>query len=125
MLVATDGAPGLIRAVEECFPSSLRQRCLAHKMRNILAKVPREHATEWRQMVRAVYDAPSLALAKTLSADLVRGAERWRGITITEFERRQLEKLQKELRTKHRAENKPVVTSAEKNPTRIYSKNRT
>ena len=27
VLVATDGAPGLIRAVEEVFPQSLRQRC--------------------------------------------------------------------------------------------------
>lgn len=31
LLVGTDGAPGLIRAVEEVFPRSLRQRCLAHK----------------------------------------------------------------------------------------------
>lgn len=33
--VATDGAPGLIRAVEDVFPQSLRQRCLAHKLRNL------------------------------------------------------------------------------------------
>ena len=30
VLVATDGAPGLIRAVAEVLPRSLRQRCLAH-----------------------------------------------------------------------------------------------
>lgn len=29
VLISTDGAPGLIRAVEEVFPKSLRQRCLA------------------------------------------------------------------------------------------------
>jgi putative transposase len=40
ILVATDGAPGLIRATEEVFPLSLRQRCLAHKLRNIQSKVP-------------------------------------------------------------------------------------
>src|SRR6185436_18327832 len=40
LLVVTDGAPGLIRAVEECFPRSYRQRCLAHRMRNLQAKVP-------------------------------------------------------------------------------------
>ena len=28
LLVVTDGAPGLIRAVETCFPRALRQRCL-------------------------------------------------------------------------------------------------
>jgi len=39
LLVATDGAPGLIRAVEECFPRSARSRCLAHRMRNLQSKV--------------------------------------------------------------------------------------
>src|SRR5881409_3165731 len=28
----TDGAPGLIRAVETCFPRALRQRCLVHRV---------------------------------------------------------------------------------------------
>jgi len=40
LLVTTDGARGLIRATEEVWGKSLRQRCLAHKMRNILGKVP-------------------------------------------------------------------------------------
>jgi len=35
VLVVTDGAPGLIRAVAECLPRALRQCCLAHKMRNL------------------------------------------------------------------------------------------
>jgi transposase-like protein len=39
VLVATDGAPGLISAVEQVWSKSLCQRCLAHKMRNILDKV--------------------------------------------------------------------------------------
>jgi Transposase, Mutator family len=34
-LLPSDGAPGIIRAIEECFPRALRQRCLAHKMRNL------------------------------------------------------------------------------------------
>ena len=40
LLVVSDGAPGIIRAIEECFPRSARQRCLAHRMRNLAAKVP-------------------------------------------------------------------------------------
>src|SRR5207253_2301007 len=32
LLVVTDGAPGLIRAVETCFPRALRQRCLVHRL---------------------------------------------------------------------------------------------
>jgi putative transposase len=35
LLVVCDGARGLIRAIEECFPRSARQRCLAHKLRNL------------------------------------------------------------------------------------------
>lgn len=38
LLVTTDGAPGLIRAVEECFPRSRRQRCLAHRSPNLQSK---------------------------------------------------------------------------------------
>jgi putative transposase len=39
LLTTTDGAPGLVGAVEQVFSSSLRQRCVIHKARNILAKV--------------------------------------------------------------------------------------
>jgi transposase-like protein len=38
LLVVSDGAPGVIRAIEECFPRSARQRCLAHRMRNLAVK---------------------------------------------------------------------------------------
>jgi transposase-like protein len=39
LLVITDGAPGLIGAVEQVWQASLRQRCLIHKARNVLSKV--------------------------------------------------------------------------------------
>jgi putative transposase len=39
LLVVSDGAPGLIRAIEDCFPRSARRRCLAHKLRNLQSKV--------------------------------------------------------------------------------------
>jgi transposase-like protein len=40
LLVVSDGAPGLIAAIEQAFPKALRQRCLVHRCRNVLAKVP-------------------------------------------------------------------------------------
>jgi putative transposase len=40
VLVISDGALGLISAVEQVLPTSLRQRCLVHRARNLLAKVP-------------------------------------------------------------------------------------
>jgi len=71
VLVATDGAPGLIRAVEECFPVALRQRCLAHKMCNLMGKVPEDIRAAFRDAARASYQAPSVALAEALRVDLV------------------------------------------------------
>jgi putative transposase len=66
VLVATDGAPGLIRAVEEVFPQSPRQRCLAHKLRNLGAKVPEER---WREV-----KAHALAADQALSPLAARAA---------------------------------------------------
>lgn len=71
VLVVTDGAPGVIRAVEECFVSSRRQRCLAHRMRNLLGKLPEEIRDEFREAAKAAYQAPSRAVAMSLRTDLV------------------------------------------------------
>jgi transposase-like protein len=183
VLVATDGAPGLIRAVEQCFPASLRQRCLAHKMRNIGSKVPEELRVEFKEAARAAYQAPSPAMARALRDDLmeryekahpsavacfledfegciahlrcppahrrvirttnllerlfgeerrrvraagtmfgerpvlklmyaalVRAADRWRGIRVSEFESRQLEALRQQLTEEHAKTNEPVTS---------------
>jgi putative transposase len=64
VLVTTDGAPGLIRAVEEVWGQSLRQRCLAHKMRNILNKVPQSAREEIKRRVQDVFYAPALETAQ-------------------------------------------------------------
>src|SRR5256884_1864498 len=40
MLIVADGAPGLIKAVEQCWPASDRQHCAVHRVRNLLAKLP-------------------------------------------------------------------------------------
>jgi len=66
LLVASDGAPGMIRAVEECLPRSVRQRCLAHKMRNLQSKVPADVWPEFKARAAACYQAASPALARLL-----------------------------------------------------------
>jgi transposase-like protein len=71
VLVSTDGAPGLIRAVEEVFPKSLRQRCLAHKIRNLEAKVPGEMWRELKGAAYAAYQAGSPKLALMAKEDFV------------------------------------------------------
>ncbi len=40
MLIVADGAPGLIKAIEQCWPVSDRQRCCVHRARNLYAKLP-------------------------------------------------------------------------------------
>ncbi len=197
VLVVTDGAPGLIRAVEECFSASLRQRCLAHKVRNIVDKVPERSQAEVKEAIHASYRAPSVALArvirdevvaryekrypaavrsfledfdacvahlhlppahrrvcrttnllerlfveerrrsraagtmlageravmKLMFAALIRASEGWRGIRISEFERRQLERLAEQLKRGFQEEHQPIVR--ESTPIPIYSSERT
>ena len=181
LLVITDGAPGLIRAVEECFPRAARQRCLAHRMRNLQAKVPETQWPEFQARARACYQAASPTLAQMLADDLValyeaelpsavacfqddfaaciahlrfplahrqairttnllerlfgeerrrtkviphafgerpvlklmyaaliRAAEKWRGLRMTEFEQRQLKAIQEDLDRAHTKRTMPV-----------------
>ena len=67
LLVVSDGAPGIIRAIEECFPRSARQRCLAHRMRNLAVKVPTDLWPEFKARASACYQAPSRAIARDLA----------------------------------------------------------
>jgi len=199
LLVVSDGAPGMIRAIEECFPRSARQRCLVHKMRNLLSKVPEDVWPEFHARARACYQAASSALARLLRDDiqatyggdltsavacldddfeaciahlkfplahrrairttnllerlfgeerrrtkviphafgehavlklmyaaLIRAAERWRGLKMTEFERRQLKAIKEELDRAHTERTKPAVgVNLTASPTRLSSKERT
>ena len=56
LLVVSDGAAGLIGAVELVFPHSLRQRCLIHRARNILAKVPVSAQAEVKSEYWKIFD---------------------------------------------------------------------
>ncbi len=40
-LIVADGAPGLITAIEELWPHADRQHCTVHRLRNLLAKLPK------------------------------------------------------------------------------------
>jgi putative transposase len=51
LLIVADGAPGLIKAIEQCWPASDRQHCAVHRVRNLLAKLPERE----RERVRRAY----------------------------------------------------------------------
>jgi transposase-like protein len=53
LLVVGDGAPGLVKAVEELWPAAARQRCTMHRLRNLLAKLPDDPGLHER--VRSAY----------------------------------------------------------------------
>jgi putative transposase len=63
LLVIFDGAPGLNKAVKRMWPRAFRQRCQVHKMRNILAKLPRVMQGSMKRLIHQVFRAPSHALA--------------------------------------------------------------
>ena len=71
LLNVSDGAGGIIKAIETCFPRSERQRCLAHRMRNLAAKVPEDQWPEFKARATAAYQAPSRAIARELAAGVV------------------------------------------------------
>jgi putative transposase len=56
VLVVSDGAPGLLSAVEQTFPGSLRQRCTIHRARNVLAKVPVSAHAEVKAAYWQIFD---------------------------------------------------------------------
>ena len=58
LLVISDGAPGLVGAIERTMGAALRQRCLIHRARNVLAKVPKNAQAEVKADYWAIFELP-------------------------------------------------------------------
>jgi transposase-like protein len=56
-LVITDGCPGLHRALDTVYPYVPRQRCWAHKLRNVAAKLRRRDQEECLGQAKKIYQA--------------------------------------------------------------------
>jgi putative transposase len=63
LLIVSDGAPGLITAIEQAYPQALRQRCLIHRARNILAKIPAGIQAEVKDTYWKIFDTEDLTTA--------------------------------------------------------------
>jgi transposase-like protein len=59
LMITSHGALELIRAIEDMWPKSLRQRCSVHKIHNIAAKLPSEAIPEMKVHLRLVFEAPT------------------------------------------------------------------
>lgn len=71
LLVISDGAPGLIKAIDECFPKSKRQRCLVHKLRNIANKLPKEGIQQLLPQIKSVYYQTDREVAMIAATHLI------------------------------------------------------
>ncbi|MEW6054952.1 MAG: IS256 family transposase [Nitrospirota bacterium] len=64
MLTIIDGCPGLIKAVDEVFPESDKQRCTKHRTENVLDKVLEQDKVSVKESVRKVFYASTYEHAK-------------------------------------------------------------
>jgi putative transposase len=60
LLIISDGAAGLITAIEQTYPKALRQRCLIHRARNVLSKIPAGMQAEVKDAYWALFDTEDL-----------------------------------------------------------------
>ena len=70
MLIVADGAPGLIKAIEQCWPASDRQRCCVHRARNLYAKLPER---ERERVKQAYWQALDDAISETDAKQRLQG----------------------------------------------------
>jgi putative transposase len=56
MLIVADGAAGLSKAIEQCWPASDRQRCCVHRARNLYAKLPDRERERVKHAYRQALD---------------------------------------------------------------------
>ena len=71
LLIISDGAAGVIAATEKHFPKADRQRCIAHKLRNIAAKLPRDVQKVVLEEIKSVYYASDHGAAKLLASNII------------------------------------------------------
>jgi putative transposase len=64
LTVTSDGAAGMIKAIDTLWPATARCRCWFHKMQNLQAKIPSPAWPQFKALVADVRDAPDLEKAR-------------------------------------------------------------
>ena len=70
-LVVSDDHRGLVRAVYKHFQGASWQRCQAHFIRNIVNACPKARKEEMKLRLRMIFDAPDMATARHLLAEML------------------------------------------------------
>jgi transposase-like protein len=69
-MLISDGNPGLIRAVTDTWGKKMaRQRCIVHKIRNVLSRIPKAEQKRIRTELNKVFYAPTLEEALKRARD--------------------------------------------------------
>jgi putative transposase len=126
-IAATSGAalPSALACLQDDF-----EACIAHlrfplahrrsiRTTNLLERLFSEERRRTTKVIPHAFG--ERAVLKLMYVALIRAAERWRGLRMTEFERRQLIAIRNELDRSH-VERTALVTAS---PTRLSSKTRT
>ena len=71
LLVISDGSGSLIKAINESFPRADRQRCIAHKLRNLSVKLPKTVQKEVLKEVKDVYYSKDKIIAEDLAGKFI------------------------------------------------------
>jgi len=77
-LAIIDGNPGLSQALERLWPGLPQQRCVVHKLRNLLAHAPRRIHDDIRDDFHAIVYAEDAATAKAARESFLR---KWRRLS--------------------------------------------
>lgn len=70
-LVISDGNAGLLRAVGEAWPQTAVQRCIAHRMRNVLDKTPKAHREAVHRDLKTIFYAGTEDEARQMAEKFV------------------------------------------------------
>jgi transposase-like protein len=70
-LWVTDGNKAMLNAIQAKFPSSDRQRCIKHKMENVLGYIPEKHHDQVRPELKAIFYQPNRETADQEAAAFI------------------------------------------------------
>ena len=71
-LFITDGNQGLVKAINDIWPEIPRQRCIIHRLRNVLARIPRKRQEEVKKALHRIFYAACLEDAREEARQFIR-----------------------------------------------------
>lgn len=80
-LIISDAHKGLVSAIQKKFVGTTWQRCSVHLRRNIVEKMPKKGAKEAKELLRSIFEAPSLKVSRILKEEFFTRFQHEKGYT--------------------------------------------